>query len=117
MPHPIAPIELLQALNDETRLRIVALLSVHPELCVCDLVSGLDTHQPKVSRHLAILRRAGIVLDRRAGQWIYYRLSSQLSDWGKRSLSALTDGQMENEQTRADLARLSTNGPGIGCSG
>ena len=63
-----------KALSDETRLRILALLS-GGEMCVCDLMAILDLPQSTVSRHLAYLRNAGWVEDRRQGVWMYYRLS------------------------------------------
>ena len=62
-----------KALSDETRLRILALLS-SGEMCVCDLMAILDLPQSTVSRHLAYLRNAGWVEDRRQGVWMYYRL-------------------------------------------
>ncbi len=63
-----------KALSDETRLRILALLA-GDELCVCDLMAILNLPQSTVSRHLATLRNAGWVEDRRQGVWMYYRLS------------------------------------------
>lgn len=65
---------IFKALADETRLRILTLLS-RGELCVCDLMSILDLPQSTVSRHLAYLRNAGLVSDRRQGVWMYYQLS------------------------------------------
>ena len=65
---------LFALLADPTRLRCVVLLQREGELCVCELVHALDLPQPKVSRHLALLREAGVVEDRRAGQWVHYRL-------------------------------------------
>jgi ArsR family transcriptional regulator len=65
--------KLFKALADETRVRIVALLGPG-ELCVCELQEVLDLPQPTVSRHLALLRAAGLVQDRREGNWVYYRL-------------------------------------------
>ncbi|WP_305043992.1 ArsR/SmtB family transcription factor [Geoalkalibacter sp.] len=65
---------LFKALADETRLRILALLT-RGELCVCDLMSILDLPQSTVSRHLAYLRNAGLVVDRRQGVWMYYQLA------------------------------------------
>lgn len=62
-----------KALSDETRLRILALLTTG-ELCVCDLIAALDLPQSTVSRHLAYLRNTGVVVDRRQGIWMYYRL-------------------------------------------
>jgi ArsR family transcriptional regulator len=70
-----ATAQLFKALSDETRLRILALLSAG-ELCVCDLMAVLDLPQSTVSRHLAYLRHAGLVEDRRRGVWMYYRLST-----------------------------------------
>lgn len=65
---------LFKALSDETRLRIVALLSKR-ELCVCQLEWTLGLTQAKVSRHLTVLKNAGLVKDRREGLWVFYSLS------------------------------------------
>lgn len=65
---------LLKALADGTRLRILALLT-GGEICVCEIHDALTLPQPKVSRHLAQLRRAGLVATRRDGPWIRYRLA------------------------------------------
>jgi ArsR family transcriptional regulator len=64
---------LFKALADETRLRILGLL-LSGEVCVCDIHESLKIPQPKASRHLAYLRRAGLVDTRREGLWIHYRL-------------------------------------------
>jgi ArsR family transcriptional regulator len=69
---------LFKALADATRLRILGLLPTG-EVCVCDIHQALRVPQPKASRHLAYLRRAGLVDTRREGLWIHYRLA-QLSD-------------------------------------
>jgi len=72
---PVRPADLLfRAFADPTRLRILHLLTPG-ELCVCDLVDVLRVPQPKVSRHLAYLRRAGLVLARRDGLWTHYQLA------------------------------------------
>jgi len=68
-------VQLLKALSDETRLRILALLC-KGELCVCDLMAVLNLPQSTVSRHLATLRNAGWVEDRRQGVWMHYRLTA-----------------------------------------
>jgi len=67
-------VHLFQALADPTRLRILNLLAAG-ELCVCYFVEILGDPQPKISRHLAYLRRAGVVDARRDGKWIHYRLA------------------------------------------
>src|SRR5512133_1851483 len=67
-------IELLfKALADRTRLRLINLIG-DDEVCVCFFVEVLNTNQPKISRHLAYLRRAGMVSSRREGKWIHYRV-------------------------------------------
>jgi len=66
---------IFRAFSDRTRLRIMNLLRGRDELCVCDLVRVLAMPQAKVSRHLAYLRRAGLVEADRRGQWAYYRLT------------------------------------------
>ena len=66
---------LFQALGDPTRLRIIGLL-LGGEVCVCDIHESLRITQPKASRHLAYLRRAGLVETRREGLWVHYRLAA-----------------------------------------
>jgi ArsR family transcriptional regulator len=66
-------VSLFAALADRTRLRLLNLIADR-EVCVCYLVEILGLSQPKISRHLAYLRRAGIVTARRDGKWVYYRL-------------------------------------------
>jgi len=68
-----------KALSEETRLQILMLLFAREELCVCDFVETLQMTQSKVSRHLRYLYNAGLVEDRRAGLWIHYRISPDLS--------------------------------------
>lgn len=76
----LTPILLFKALSDETRLRCLALIG-QGERCVCDLTGALQLSQPKVSRHLAQFRASGILLDRRQGQWVYYRINPELPQW------------------------------------
>src|SRR3982074_3082788 len=64
---------LFRALADRTRLRLLSLMG-DDEICVCFLVEVLKTNQPKISRHLAYLRRAGVVASRREGKWMNYRI-------------------------------------------
>ncbi|MBM3277746.1 MAG: helix-turn-helix transcriptional regulator [Candidatus Handelsmanbacteria bacterium] len=67
-------LEVFGACADQTRLRVLLLLT-QGELCVCELVEVLEMPQGKISRHLGVLKRAGLVHDRREGVWIYYALS------------------------------------------
>ncbi|CAN5721876.1 hypothetical protein BH20ACI3_BH20ACI3_12230 [soil metagenome] len=65
--------ELFKALADRTRLRLINLMG-DDEVCVCFFVEVMKLNQPKISRHLAYLRRAGVVAARREGKWMHYRL-------------------------------------------
>jgi ArsR family transcriptional regulator len=69
----------IKALSDETRLRVVKLLE-GGELCVCELMEVLDMSQPRISRHLSVLKNAGLVDDRREGKWVYYSLCNETED-------------------------------------
>lgn len=75
------PLTLFKSLADETRLKTVLLIRDQGELCVCELTTALDASQPKISRHLAQLREAGLLSTRRAGQWVYYAINQQLPHW------------------------------------
>ncbi len=77
----LTPDELCKNLGDATRARIALLLAQEQELCVCELTCALDEIQPKISRHLALLRETGLLADRRQGRWIYYRLHPELPLW------------------------------------
>lgn len=96
------PISFFKALADETRLRSLLLLQQEQELCVCELVAALADSQPKISRHLAQLRRDGIVLDRKQGLWVYYRLNPELPQWAlfclQQTLEANSDWLELNQQ-------------------
>jgi ArsR family transcriptional regulator len=96
---------LFRALGDETRLRIVALLS-HGELCVCHIEAALDLNQSTASRHLGILRMAGVVDCRREGTWVYYRLTDQEHETVAGALEVLTRAFGAERALRADHARL-----------
>lgn len=80
------PLLLYKALSDETRLKSLLLIQKHGELCVCDLMQALNLSQPKVSRHLAELRKNGLVQNERRGKWVYYQISPQLAAWAKQIL-------------------------------
>src|ERR687884_117346 len=97
-----------KALADRTRLRLLNLMG-DEELCVCFFVEILKTNQPKISRHLAYLRRAGVVAARREGKWMHYRISHPSDEHAARIFAEVMrwlgeDGDMQKE--RARLARL-----------
>ena len=77
----LKPAVVFKCLSDETRVRLMLMITHEVELCVCDLTGALAESQPKVSRHLAQLRGCGLLQDRRQGQWVYYRLHTSVPDW------------------------------------
>ena len=95
-----------EILCDETRRRILGLLRREDELCVCELYYALDLAQPKVSRHLSVMREAGMLNMRRDGTWIYYRINSQIPAWCDRILVQLADVWMGSSTQQKDAARL-----------
>jgi ArsR family transcriptional regulator len=102
----MAPEMLFRILSDTTRLRILALLGAHDELCVCDLTQALKLSQPMISRHLAQLRAAGLVNDRRDGVWIHYRLRADLPAWTRAVLQSALDGVTRLDPYRTDRRAL-----------
>ncbi|MFV8569758.1 ArsR/SmtB family transcription factor [Marinobacter sp. SBS5] len=81
-----SPVSLFRALSDELRLTTLLLIRREKELCVCELTEAFEVSQPKVSRHLAILRDSGLVATERRGQWVYYSINPSLPMWVLRVL-------------------------------
>jgi ArsR family transcriptional regulator len=104
-----APIDrvdrMFRAIADRTRLRIVHMLR-GGELCVCHIVDVLDVPQPKVSRHLAYLRKAGLVLARKEGHWSYYRLAPARNAFHQKMLDCLCSCFQEVPELAKDARRL-----------
>jgi ArsR family transcriptional regulator len=92
-----------KALSEETRLRIIKLLE-HGELCVCDIVAALDMIQPKVSFHLAVLKEAGLIKDRKQGKWTHYSIAD--TDMFRRFLLLSTLEKISVEMVSGDVRRL-----------
>jgi len=106
MPTQIHSLErMFQALGDGTRLRILGLLQ-SGEVCVCNLHESLGAPQPKVSRHLAYLRRAGLVATRREGLWVHYRLADDGDPVVAVVLQAVTHALGHLEAVRRDTRAL-----------
>ena len=94
-----------KALADTNRLRILNLL-LHGELCVCDIQYVLEATQPNVSRHLSYLKNSGLVLDRRDGYRIFYRLADPKQGTKKRLFEFLQDAYKSEALLAADRKRL-----------
>ena len=99
-------IDFLKCLADQTRLDILMLILKQGERCVCDFTALLELSQPKISRHLALLRATQIVQDRRQGQWVYYRLHADLPNW---CIDVLNRIAQENPRFEADAFNLQKN--------
>ncbi len=102
----IQPVPFFKCLSDQTRLRCVALLQRRGELCVCELTQALQISQPKISRHLALLRSSGLLLDRRQGAWVYYRIHPELPAWALAVLDSAIEGVAGQPAFRQDFERM-----------
>jgi len=96
-------LNIFKALSDKTRLRIIKLLE-HGELCVCDIVAALEMVQPKVSFHLRVLKKAGLIKDRKQGKWMHYRLDE--SDIFKRFVTVSVLEKISDTMVKEDYERL-----------
>src|ERR1700761_6199611 len=93
-----------QALADRTRLRLISLMG-SDELCVCFFVEVIGTNQPKISRHLAYLRRAGLVIARREGKWMHYRITEPTDERAARVFAEVRHWLSEDREMQRDRAR------------
>jgi ArsR family transcriptional regulator len=101
-----AQMELLfKALADRTRLRLLNLMAAG-EVCVCFFVEVLGTNQPKISRHLAYLRRAGVVAARREGKWMHYRVTVPADPHAARVFTEVVTWLGEDREMQKDRARM-----------
>jgi ArsR family transcriptional regulator len=102
---PISLAQLFAALADTTRLRLLNLMAGR-EVCVCYFVEILRQGQPKISRHLAYLRNAGIVAARREGKWMHYRICPPTDPGAASILEAVLASLREDKKMQADRAKL-----------
>ena len=98
---------LFKALADPTRLRLINLMG-DDEVCVCFFVEVLKINQPKISRHLAYLRRAGVVSARRDGKWIHYRLVEPTDEHAANIFREVRAGLANDPAMKSDRDRLET---------
>ena len=109
----LTALKLFKNLSDETRLGIVLLLREKGELCVCDFCTALDESQPKIFRHLAMLRESGLLLDRKQGKWVHYRLSPHIPSWAAQVIEQAWLSQQDDVQAIArKLASANCSGSG-----
>ncbi|WP_286262153.1 metalloregulator ArsR/SmtB family transcription factor [Thalassotalea atypica] len=89
------PISFYKSLTDDIRLKTLMLTHYHGEICVCELMEALDEQsQPKVSRNLAVLKKANVITDRKHGQWVFYRINPALPLWAKSVIAQTTENNI-----------------------
>lgn len=109
------PITFYKSLTDDIRLKALMLIEYHGELCVCELMEALEEDvQPKISRNLAVLKKANVITDRKHGQWVFYRINPELPLWAKTVVAQTTEnnthliereiGRLDTMQNRPDRA-------------
>ena len=98
----LQPVQLFKLLSDETRSAIMMLLRESGELCVCDICAVTADSQPKISRHMAMLRESGMVIDRREGKWVHYRLSPHMPAWAAAIIDSAWNCERENVRKKLD---------------
>ena len=103
----MTPESMFNILSDPTRLRALMLIQSEGEVCVCELTHALQESQPKISRHLALMRDAGIVEARREGTWMHYRLGPSLPDWARQIVESSHAQLCGLAVYRQDARRLS----------
>ena len=97
------PHQFFKMLSDETRLRCLILIAREDQISVGELCVALDQSQPKISRHLAILRQSGVLLDQREGQWVYYKVNSELPGWMRKVIAGLTASNCLKAEYQQDI--------------
>ena len=102
-------VRLLKALAEPTRLRLVVLLALNGETCVCKLAEALGAPQFRISRHLGIMRDRGIVETRREGAWMHYRLAAPRSKLEDCLQECFRDCLSDHETIKTDLDRLAAS--------
>ncbi|AUX86700.1 metalloregulator ArsR/SmtB family transcription factor [Acinetobacter tandoii] len=91
--------DFFKCLSDPTRLDIMKWVLVRENVCVCELTELLQLSQPKISRHLALLRNLSVLLDQRKGQWVYYRVNPDLPEWANAVLKIIAQSAQTDRET------------------
>ena len=102
---PVPLHQLFRALADPTRLRLINLMSER-EICVCYFIEVIGAPQPKISRHLAYLRRVGIVAARRDGKWMHYRLTIPRESYAAAILKSTMEALRQDREMQRDREHL-----------
>ncbi|MBE02104.1 metalloregulator ArsR/SmtB family transcription factor [Marinobacter lutaoensis] len=112
-PMDYKPADVFRALGEELRLAMLMLIRDQKKLCVNELTAALDAPQPKISRHLATLREAGLLETERRGQWVFYYLHPQLPPWVLRVLDETAESNPGLTQREKAALLAMPDRPGI----
>lgn len=96
--------DFFKCLSDPTRLDILKIILERQNVCVCEITESLQLSQPKISRHLALLRNLLILLDERKGQWVYYRLNPDLPEWASSILNVLKNEVLNTPSSNLSIS-------------
>ncbi|MDX2320066.1 MAG: metalloregulator ArsR/SmtB family transcription factor [Moritella sp.] len=102
----ITSLQLFKNLSDETRLNIILLIREVNELCVCELCSALNEPQTKISRNLSMLKKSGLLIDRKEGKWVHYRMSPHIPAWASKIIDQAWESQRNETLTIANKLSL-----------
>ncbi|BAP36354.1 ArsR/SmtB family transcription factor [Acinetobacter guillouiae] len=100
--------DFFKCLSDPTRLDILKIVLAQGNVCVCEITEALNLSQPKISRHLALLRNLSILLDQRKGQWVYYRLNPELPEWANAVLNIIAAQTANLAMGNSDLIQINS---------
>ncbi|WP_327858439.1 metalloregulator ArsR/SmtB family transcription factor [Acinetobacter guillouiae] len=100
--------DFFKCLSDPTRLDILKIVLAQGNVCVCEITEALNLSQPKISRHLALLRNLSILLDQRKGQWVYYRLNPELPEWANAVLNIIAAQTANSVVGHSDLIQINS---------
>lgn len=100
--------DFFKCLSDPTRLDILKIVLAQGNVCVCEITEALNLSQPKISRHLALLRNLSILLDQRKGQWVYYRLNPELPEWANAVLSIIAAQTANSVMGGSDFIQINS---------
>ncbi|MFW1737165.1 ArsR/SmtB family transcription factor [Acinetobacter sp. ULE_I001] len=100
--------DFFKCLSDPTRLDILKIVLAQGNVCVCEITEALNLSQPKISRHLALLRNLSILLDQRKGQWVYYRLNPELPEWANAVLNIIAAQTANSVMGHSDSIQINS---------
>lgn len=100
------PHHFFKMLSDETRVRCLLMIAREGSMCVAELTCALNESQPKISRHLALLRASGVLVDKRQGQWVFYQIADDLPGWMRKQIEGLMNSNCLKKEYQQDIENL-----------